>query len=159
MVTIQDLKEFGLFAELDDDQLTRIAELCHESALEDGALCFAQGKKASELHLCRGGRVYILLQAYDMEVLVHTAKAGEVFGWSALVKPYSYTASARCAGKVDVIYIKRPDLIGLFTQDPLIGYIIMRNLSSIASSRLTKTTEKLSKEIAAASDLNRERGL
>ncbi len=87
-----------------------------------------------------------------MEVTVHTAKPGEVFGWSALVEPYIYTASAKCVGKVEEIYLKGQDLMGLFEQSPHTGCVVMRNLSSSISSRLTETRDKLTKSIAAASN-------
>ena len=66
------------------------------------------------------------------------------------MEPYSYTSSARCAERTEEIYIKGSDLIGLFEQDPHIGYVVMRNLSTTISSRLTETRLKLSKEYAAA---------
>jgi len=94
-----------------------------------------------------------------MEITVHTVEAGEVFGWSALVKPYIYTSSAACAGKVDEICIKGSDLLELFERDPFIGYIVMKNLSTLVSSRLAGTTEKLCREIAIASGPNRGREL
>ena len=156
MVSIQVLKGFELFKGLDDSELTKIAELCRERSLDEGALCFVQGRRATELHLCCSGKVHIVLKVYDMEITVHTVKTGEVFGWSALVEPHIYTASAKCAGKVEEIYIERPDLMNLFEQEPLTGYVVMTNLSALVSSRLTETTETLAKEIAAASSRDRE---
>jgi len=156
MVSIQSLKEFGLFKELDDSELAKIAELCHERTLDDGALCFVQGRKAMEMHLCRNGKVDILVRVHEpwgIEVAVHTATAGEIFGWSALVEPYLYTASSKCIGKVDEIYIKGSDLIYLFEQNRDIGYTVVRNLSVIVSTRLMETREKLTKNIAASSNL------
>jgi len=155
MISIQILKEFGLFKGLGNSELSQIAKLCHERSLDDGASCFVQGNKATEIHLCRSGKVNIVVKIHEpwgMEVMVHTAKAGEVFGWSALVEPYIYTASARCDGKIEEIYIKGSELIDLFEQSPHIGYNLMSNLSAGISSRLTETREKLTKAIAAASN-------
>lgn len=157
MVSVQVLKEFGVFEGLDDSQLVKIGEVCHERTLNEGASCFTQGTRATELHLCRSGKVYLLAKVYDMEVTVHTVQSGEVFGWSALVAPYIYTASAKCAGKVEEIYMKGTDLLNLFEQDPLAGYIVMRNLSALVSSRLKETADKLGREIVAASEPLRDR--
>ena len=60
MVSNQILKEFGLFQGLGDSELNQIAKLCHERSLDDGALCFVQGNKATEIHLCRNGKVNIV---------------------------------------------------------------------------------------------------
>jgi CRP-like cAMP-binding protein len=90
-------------------------------------------------------------EPWGMDVTVQTAKAGEVFGWSVLVEPYIYTASAKCEGKVKEIYIKGSELRDLFEQNPHMGCILMNNLSASINSRLTETRKKLTKAIAAAS--------
>ena len=152
MVSIQVLKDFSLFASLDDNELTAIAPLCHERTLDAGALCFAQGRKATELHLCRSGKVDLIValkEPWGVEVTVHKVREGEVFGWSSVVEPNIYTASAKCTESTNEIYIKAPDLTDLFEKNPHIGYILMRNLSAVISSRLTESRHKLSVEIAA----------
>lgn len=154
MVSSQNLKEFELFQGLDDSALAKLVELCHERSFEDGALCFVQGKKAIELHLCRSGKVDIMVKIYEpwsAEVTTYTAMAGEAFGWSALIETNVYTASAKCVGKVEEIYITRRDLIKLFTQNHYIGYVVMRNLIKVMNSRLIGTREKFTKLVAAAS--------
>jgi len=45
-------------------------------------------------------------------------------------------------------------LLNLFEENPHIGYMAMRNLSALVSSRLTETREELAKELAAVA--NRE---
>jgi len=153
MVSAQVLKKFKLFAGLDDSQLAKVAALCRERILGDGELCFSQGNKSTDLHLCRNGKVDILVrinEPWGMEVTVHTAITGEIFGWSALVEPYFYTASAKCVGKVEEICIKGSDLLKLFEHDTVTGYTVMRNLNALVSSRLTESRSKLTKEIAAS---------
>ena len=153
MVTTKILKEFELFAGLDDSRLEKIAEYCHERTLEKGALCFSQGNRATEFHLCRSGKIDIVVRIHEpwgTEVTVHTVKPGEVFGWSALVGPYLFTASAKCVGKVEEIYIKGADMLELFDKDPTAGYVIMRNVSAIMSSRLTESRERLTKAVAVS---------
>ena len=154
MVTIADLKRFGVFKGLEDDEMAAIAELCRERTFGKGAVCFSQGKRAMELHLCRSGKVDIVVELSQpsgtTEIAVHTAMAGEVFGWSAVVEPHVYTASARCAEKTEDICIKGADLLKLFEQNTRIGYVVMRNLSSAVSSRLADIRRKLSMAMAAA---------
>lgn len=152
MVSTQVLKEFGLFQGLDDSELTKIAELCNARTLDEGTLYFDQGKEAKEIHLCRSGKVDIVVrlrEPWGIEVTVHKAGGGEVFGWSSLVEPYIYTASAKIVERTEDIYIKASDLSKLFEENTRIGYIFMRNLSAVISSRLTEYRQKLSVEIAA----------
>jgi CRP/FNR family cyclic AMP-dependent transcriptional regulator len=153
MVPFEALKEFGLFDGLDDSELAKVAELCQERTFEEGDICFRQNSNANELHLCRFGKMNIVVSIWEpwaREVTIYIAKAGEVFGWSALVEPYLYTSSAKCVEKTQEIYIKGSDMKELFDQNPRIGYVVMTNLSATISSRLSETRQKLSREYAAA---------
>jgi hypothetical protein len=72
---------------------------------------------------------------------------GEIFGWSALVPPHRLTASARCQGKADVITINGKELLELLEKGGRSGYVVMKNLSALISSRLALTTIALRHEI------------
>jgi CRP-like cAMP-binding protein len=152
MVTIKDLKKFGVFKGLDESELAKVAELCRERTFGQGAICFAQGKRAMELHLCRSGGVDIVAEIDGpsgvIEVVVHTAGPGDIFGWSALVGPRDYTASARCAERTEDICIRGTQLLELFEQSPGTGYKVMKNLGTAVSSRLADTRERLTSIIA-----------
>jgi CRP-like cAMP-binding protein len=151
MTAIQELKAFNLFHGLNDDELNRIVPLCQERSLKKGAVCFLQGTAASELHLCRNGKVDIVVKHFEaptIHVKIHTAVGGEALGWSALVEPYQYTATAICAENTEDIYLRRADLFKLFDQVPHIGYVFMKNLAALVSSRLTEYGRRLSKDAA-----------
>ena len=150
MISSQTLKVFGLFNGLDDSELAEIAEFCHERNRQAGTVCFIQGRNATDVHLCHRGKVDIIIQLYEpwgMEVKVHTTKEGEVFGWSALIESHTYTSSAMCAGNVEELYIKGSDLLALFEQNHHMGYVVMKNLSAIISSRLTTDRQRLSSQL------------
>jgi len=151
MISSQILKEFRLFNGLDDSELAKIAEFCHERNLRAGTICFIQGGDATEVHLCRSGKVDIIIQLYEpagMEVKVHTIREGEVFGWSSLMEPRNYTSSAKCAGMLEEVYIKGSDLLNLFEKNLHMGYVVMRNLSAIISSRLREDRQRLGRELS-----------
>jgi CRP-like cAMP-binding protein len=152
MVDAQVLKGFALFRGLDDSELTRIAELCRERTLNEGDRSFREGMRATEVHLCRSGKIDIAVwvrEPWNMTVTVHEVEAGEVFGWSGLVAPYTYTASAECVERAEEIYMKGMDLLDFFEQNPHIGYVVMRNLTADISARLGQTRQRLSMEMAA----------
>ncbi len=152
MATIKDLKKFGVFKGLDETELAQIAELCRERVFGEGAICFVQGKRAMELHLCRSGKVDIVAEitrpSGTVEVTLYTSGPGEVFGWSALVGPHKYTASARCVERTEDITIRGSQLVDLFEQNYHMGYRVMRNLSTAVSSRLAAAREQLTTSIA-----------
>src|SRR4030042_6884570 len=146
MVSVEVVKGFELFKGLAAGSLATIAELCHPYAMHEGDRIFAEATKARDVHLCRSGKVDILIlvgQPWNRNIAVHRAGPGEVFGWSALVAPYIYTASAECAESGEEIRIKGSDLLTMLGQNPLIGYAIMENLSANISLRLTQTRQRL----------------
>lgn len=146
MVTAAALKKFELFKGLSDDSLARLTELCHIYAMNEGDHIFAEGTKARDVHLCRSGRVDILIwmsKPWNRNIAVHRAGRGEAFGWSALVAPYIYTASAECVESGEEIRLKGSELLTVFQQEPAVGYTIMENLSASISLRLTQTRQRL----------------
>ena len=153
MVSTDVLKKIYIFEDLDKDELVKLAEICNERTLKEGEICFYQNRRANDLHICQRGKVIIKVKLYEpwaRDVILYRATDGEVFGWSALVPPYTYTSSAICAEDTDEICIKGSDLMKLLDANPHIGYIIMRNISAIIGARLTETRTKLGKELAAA---------
>lgn len=151
MATIQDLKDFKLFRGLDDEELGMIVPLVNERNMKKGTVIFKQGAPASELHLCRKGKVDIVVHHFEaptVYVRIHTAGEGEAFGWSALVEPCKYTASAVCAEDVLEYFLRQSDLFKLFFMKPRAGFVFMRNLTALISSRVTEYQKRMSKDIA-----------
>ena len=151
MVSPDILKSFVLFSGLSQTELSGIAKLCRERTYEGGSVIFTIGGSAADIYLLETGKVDIQIEfkIYDYEVMttVYTVGKGEIFGWSALVPPHRLTASARCEGKADVIMINGKELMGILERDRHIGYVVMKNLSALISSRLASTTIALRHEI------------
>ena len=146
---VLNLKGFGLFKGLEDNELAKLAELCSEHAMNEGEIIFSEGTRAKNLHLCRSGKVDIVMwvrEPWNKNVIVHRAEAGEVFGWSALVAPYTFTASAECVESGEQIQIPGSALLELFDQNVHIGYVVMKNLSADVSARLTQIRQRFSIE-------------
>ncbi len=153
MINALVLKGFQLFKGLDDSELAKIAELCSERAMSPGDVVITEGKRAGNLRLCRSGKVDILMwvrEPWNKHVMVHRAEAGEIFGWSALVAPYTYTASAECVEAGEEIRINGSALLDLFEQNPHIGFVVISNLSSEISARLHQIRQKFSVEWLSA---------
>ena len=149
MVSALVLKGFGLFKGLDDGELARMVELCSECTLNKGERIFSEGTRATHLHLCRSGKVDIVIwvrEPWNKNVTVHTAEPGELFGWSAVVAPYTYTASAECVEAGEEIRITGSELLELFDRNPHMGLVVWGNLGAEISARLTQTRQRLSVE-------------
>jgi CRP-like cAMP-binding protein len=153
MVNAAVMKGFELFKGLDDSELAKIAELCSERSISQGETIFSEGTRARSLHLCRSGKVDLLMwvrEPWNKNVTVHTAEAGELFGWSAVVAPYTYTASAECVEDGGEISITGSALLELFDQNVRIGFVVMKNISTDISARLTQIRQRLSIEWLAS---------
>ena len=151
MVSTEILQSFSLFSGLSQSELAGIANLCRERAYESGSVIFTIGGSATDVYLLETGKVDIQIEfkIYDYETMttVYTVEKGEIFGWSALVPPHRLTASARCEGKAAVIMINGNKLLEFLEKDRRIGYVVMKNLSALISSRLASTTIALRHEI------------
>jgi len=153
VVSASVLKGFGVFKGLGEKDLDRIGELCGEANFKGEERIFSEGTKATHLHLCRSGKVDIVVwlrEPWSKDVAVHRAEAGELFGWSAVVAPYTYTASAVGVEDGEQIVVKGPHLLELFDRNPRIGLAVWANLSSEVSARLTQTRQRFSLEWVAA---------
>jgi CRP-like cAMP-binding protein len=151
MVSPEILKSFSLFSGLSQAELAGMAKLCRERTYESGSGIFTIGGSAADVYLLKTGKVDIQIEfkIYDYEIMttVYTVGKGEIFGWSALVPPHRLTASARCEGKADVMMINGKELTEFLEKDKHIGYVVMKNLSALISSRLASTTIALRHEI------------
>ena len=151
MISTEILKRFSLFSGLSEAELAGIAKLCRERTYEGASVIFTMGGSATDVYLLKTGKVDIQIEfkIYDYEIMttVYTVGKEEIFGWSALVPPHRLTASARCEGKADVIMINSKELMEIFEKDKRIGYVVMKNLSGLISSRLASTTIALRHEI------------
>ncbi len=151
MVSTEILKSFNLFSGLSQTELAGIAKLCRERAYESGSVIFTIGGSATDVYLLDTGKVDIQIEfkiyEYETVATVYTVGKGEIFGWSALVPPHRLTASARCEGKADVIMVNGKELMEFLEKDRRIGYVVMKNLSALISSRLASTTIALRHEI------------
>ncbi|RMF32495.1 MAG: cyclic nucleotide-binding domain-containing protein [Chloroflexi bacterium] len=142
MVSPEILKRFPLCAGLDEEALRRLAAIAEEVSFPRGTLIFAEGEPADALYLLLDGWVDILINldaSGDRRGPVMILSPGELFGWSALVEPYIYTASALCAGPVSAIKFPGSALRRLCETDPRLGWVLITRVSRVIVSRLRAT--------------------
>jgi CRP/FNR family cyclic AMP-dependent transcriptional regulator len=154
MDLISDIRTSDLFAGLDDALLERIAALCQERAYEAGAVIVSEGDPADKIYIVQEGIVTVRIQpaaSVKSIVVEPIEKTNGVFGWSALTEPFVYTASAVCATDARVIGIDGKKLMALLEENPLAGFIVMKKLAVIISSRLRRTWDHLREDVYLAS--------
>ncbi|MFQ5900446.1 MAG: cyclic nucleotide-binding domain-containing protein [Thermodesulfobacteriota bacterium] len=145
MIDHEELKKIELFEDLNEEELKKVADICEEEQHKAGDILFSENSPADNLYVMRRGRVAIEIEVSGgKKVNVYTASQDdEPFGWSALVEPFKSTASARCVKDSTIVSIDGRGLKNLIDNDYRLGYIIMRKVARVISTRLRNTRLQL----------------
>ena len=142
MILPEVLRSFAFFAELSESQLKSLSIIADKHCFQRGDIIFKEDDPAHTLFLVWEGWVDITLKTSDWSTrceLVTTLTHGDVFGWSAVVEPYIYTASAVCASPVSTIGLKGADLLALFQADPVLCCVVTNKICQVIAHRLHAT--------------------
>jgi len=134
------LRHGELFEGLSDDSLRRLSAIATSRTLQAGEYLFLLGDDAGDFYVLVKGKVELCfpmpLRGVVKDVSVESVGAGQALGWSALVKPYRFTLSARVTEPSEVVGFGRHDLLQLFDDEPSIGYRFFTKVSEIVGIRL-----------------------
>lgn len=143
MVSTELLRRYPFFANMTDDELREIAMISEEKEYADGEAIFVGGKNADYLYLLRNGSIelhYVVTDERGMEethdYLVGIINPGEVFGISAAVDPYQYTASAVAGGPSLVVEMEGSALRDLCESDVALKALFQERIASTVFKRL-----------------------
>ena len=98
-------RQVGLFAELSDDDLSRICNEASDVSLAPGDVLFREGDPADRAFVISSGELEIIKTTERREVLIALRTADEVIGEMALLDqgPREATARARTATELVAI--------------------------------------------------------
>jgi CRP/FNR family cyclic AMP-dependent transcriptional regulator len=143
MVSTELLRRYPFFALLTDRQLRDLAMISEERECATGELLFAGGTDADQLYLLRKGSIelhYVVTDERGMEnpqdYLVGVISPGEVFGISAVVKPYRYTSSAVVGDASSVIEMDAAAIRTMCDEDIQLKALFQERIATIAFKRL-----------------------
>lgn len=135
MLIVEAIEESDLFKGVSPqflDEIGRAGEI--RNYKRDTVICKAH-EKAKHIYQLLDGQVDIMMA--EKEIIHFTVnKPGEIFGWSALVEPYTYTATAKCKTDSRVVRISRESIEKIILKYPADGLAILRHLTGIISQRL-----------------------
>jgi len=154
MTTADALRHCELFADLEDAELELIVPLCSERSYAAGETIVSDHDRAEELYFLREGRVALMIQLRSGversgDVTLEDLEPGHVFGWSSVVKQHRFTATALALEPVTVCAIEASDLNALFGAHTHIGFVVMKQLAEVISSRLRLTRAELERRAAS----------
>ncbi len=146
MISPELLRRYPFFCCMDEAQQKAIAMISEQVECDKGATLFEEGQQVHALHFLLEGNVDLLYAGSGSHLdqfLVGEISPGEPFGISALIEPYTFTATARVAAPSRILKIDAAALRALCEVDCKMGYSIMRQIAKIALERLHYTRLQL----------------
>jgi len=140
----QYLPDHPFFAGLDADSLAIVAGCATNVSFAPGEFLFRQGQPADQFFVVRRGRVALQIHSPAVgTMVVDTADASDVVGWSWLVPPYHWLFDARAIQATGAVAFDGQCLRGKCEEDPRLGYQLMKAVSQVMLSRLTAARVRL----------------
>ena len=150
MATNIPLSEFPLFRNLPEDLLDKIAAISQEAVFTEEEFIFREGEEADNLHFLLEGEIVLkvkLTSRPDSITVSAISQRFESFGWSGIVPPYHYTASAVCTADCKILTISGKVFLKLLSEDPASGFIVMQRLTELIAGRLRSSRQALLKTL------------
>jgi CRP-like cAMP-binding protein len=137
MDRIEILKRSDLFRELNDEQVALVAELGTERVFDAGTVIHRQGDVADLIHVIEEGLVGIILEVGPLaQRQVQAAAHFESFGWSAMIPPYTRTATVKARERTKVVVFNGRELTDFCTTHCDVGFNIMQGVAHVIAERL-----------------------
>ncbi len=133
LVNIDRLRKVDILQGLVEGELQSIAQYFEEESVDAGVTLCKEGTNAERLYVLEQGKVSISSKKggqYDIDT------PGKIVGWSFLVPPFLYTASAVTTTPSKVLVIKSPDFYYVIHKEPKMGMKVINNLTQVIASRL-----------------------
>ena len=140
----QYLPDHPFFAGMDASALAIVAGCATNVSFAPGEYLFRTGQPADQFFVVRRGRVALQVHSPAAgTMVVDTADAGDVVGWSWLVPPYTWLFDARAVEPTGAVSFDGLCLRGKCEEDPHLGYELMKLVTQVMLSRLTAARVRL----------------
>ena len=150
MVTSEMLAEFDLFRDVSKEALQEIAAICETVKVNKDDYIFREGEKADKLHLLVSGSIALrvnLTSRPESVTVSFVNRPHQTLGWSGVVTPNHYTASAHCEEDSELVAVPSHKFLEILDKYPEAGYKIMLRITSIISDRLRNSRQALLKTL------------
>jgi len=147
------IKTIHFLQGLTDPELDRIAALCKEQSLGTGELYQGEGKSDNQVHLILEGKIAVVVHIPNVtnlknEIILDVLRDGDAFGWSYLLNT-APTSTLLVLDTTKTLNLNAQDLLGLCETEYHIGFILMRNLSTLIANKLRRNRMSMLNAIVA----------
>ena len=139
MDKVEVLRNVELFEGSTDELLAKVAAIAEEKSFALGEMIFEEGEKAEWVYVLLEGKVRISIDLTSKPTYITVAMISEcnwAFGWSGIVAPYRYTATATCEEETRVLALPGIQFEEILQDEPQCGCVVMKKLAELISSRL-----------------------
>jgi CRP/FNR family transcriptional regulator, cyclic AMP receptor protein len=141
----EELRKVPWFQDLEPSDIRKFAEISSLRNFKAGEVFFHEGDKQDNFYIVLSGRVALdMFIPHRGKVRFYTCEDGDSFGWSSAT-PEVRTRTAGAVGVVagTVIAADTVKLQELCDRDHDIGYLFMRQMTSVIANRLLVTRLQL----------------
>ena len=138
------IKQARIFADLEDDELQRVAEICNEQQFRSGKTIFKEGDPGNRLYIIAEGEVRISRDVPGSgEEALTVLKPGSCFGEMAVFDRSERSTDAIANKDCTLVTITRSDFEMLLDFDRDLAFKILWSVVRLLSDRLRITNENL----------------
>ena len=138
------IKKSAIFAELEDDELKRVAEICNEQQFKFGKTIFNEDEPGNRLYIIAEGEVRISRNVPGSgEEALAVLKSGACFGEMAVLDRSARSTDAIANTDCVLLTITRSDFEMLLDFDRDLGYKVLWSTVRLLCSRLRATNDNL----------------
>lgn len=150
MLTPEMLAEFDLFRDVSRDTLKEVAAISGTIQVKKDEFVFREGERADKLHLLVSGSIALrvkLTSRPDSVTVSFVSRPHQALGWSGVVSPNHYTASAVCEEDSELVAIAADKFMQILDRHPEDGYKIILRITTIIADRLRNSRQALLKTL------------
>ena len=138
------LNEHSFFKHVEPTLLSHIETCASTHTFELNDILFYEGTAAECFYLIQDGQVAIQVFGGELGFIdIETLGAGKIVGWSWLLPPYQWYATAKALTHTNTIIFDAIKLRSLCEKNSDFGYDILKRLTVVAADRLMETRHKL----------------
>lgn len=137
---LKKLRVSPYFRDWPTKDLERVGAFSKMIICAKGEELIQENKRAQFLFILLQGKLVLSIKKGSGDLVIEIVKKkGELLGWSAIVPPRKYTASAKALEEVKVLKIKGRDLEDYLQSHPPLAWQFWRKLASLIAFRLVHT--------------------
>jgi len=132
MIETSELKECRFLEDFTESELAALASIGTPTHWKEGETIFQARSPATHLYILKTGSVLLCFPNGRSYAVRHS---GWAIGWSSLVSPFHYTASALCLTDTTLYQFPSVELYNLLRMDSNLGYRLMNKITQIMEQR------------------------